>query len=53
MQQALASGDAESARQIQLAIANLNAAVQREGYGVTLAMDQANRNANTVKGTGA
>jgi hypothetical protein len=53
MQQALASGDAESARQIQMAIANLNATVQREGYGVSLAESTTNANAGTVKGTGA
>lgn len=34
MQLAIASGDAEMARQLQLEIANLNAAVQREGIGV-------------------
>lgn len=34
---AVQSGDAESARSIQMAIANLNAAVQREGLGVNLA----------------
>jgi hypothetical protein len=48
MQQALATGDAESARQLQLAIANLDAQVQREGLGVTLAIDSANKNANGV-----
>lgn len=37
MQLAIASGDAEMARQLQLEIANLNASVQREGLGLSLA----------------
>lgn len=44
---AIQSGDAESARQAQIAIANLSAAVQREGLGVNLAefSGQLNQNA--------
>ena len=37
LQLAIQSGDAEAVRQTQLAIANLQAAVQREGIGVNLA----------------
>ena len=35
MQQALASGDAETARAIQMAIANMEADLRRQGYDVT------------------
>jgi hypothetical protein len=45
MQQALATGDAESARQLQLAIANLDAQVQRENIGANLAISTTNANA--------
>lgn len=48
LQMALASGDAQSARDVQAQIANLNAEIQREGLGVTLAINTANQNANTV-----
>ena len=48
MQQALASGDAETARQIQLYMANLDAALRREGYGINLAMFGQGQNAATV-----
>jgi hypothetical protein len=52
MQQALASGDAETARQIQLYTANLDAQLRREGYGINLAMFGQGQNAATV-GAGA
>lgn len=48
MQMALASGDAESARAVQLAIANLQAAVQREGLGINLAEFGQTQNQNAV-----
>lgn len=48
LQLAIASGDAESARQIQRELSYLSAQVQREGFGVQLAIDQNNRNQNTV-----
>ncbi len=48
LQLAFASGDAESARQIQTQIANLQATVQREGIGANLAINSANQNAATV-----
>lgn len=38
LQQALASGDAETARAIQMQIANLEATLRREGYGINMAM---------------
>lgn len=48
LQLAFASGDAESARQIQIQIANLQATVQREGIGANLAINSANQNTTTV-----
>lgn len=45
---AVQSGDAESARQAQMAIANLNAAVQREGLGVNLSEFGAQLNQNAA-----
>ncbi len=48
MQQALASGDAETARQIQLALAYLQAQLTREGYGIDLAKFQQQQNSNSV-----
>jgi hypothetical protein len=55
LQMAMSSGDAESARQIQLALGNLSAAVQREGLGVNLAEfgSQLNQNAALAGLTGA
>jgi hypothetical protein len=52
LQMALASGDAESAREIQLALANLQAQLTREGYGIDLAKFQQGQNTTTV-GAGA
>lgn len=37
MQQALASGDAELARSMQMQIAQLDAVIKREGYGINMA----------------
>lgn len=48
LQMALASGDAQSARDVQSQIANLNAAIQREGLGVTLAINSASQNRDAV-----
>lgn len=48
MQMALAAGDAQAAREIQMQIAELNAILQREGYGVQLAMNETNQNANAL-----
>lgn len=48
MQQALASGDAETAREIQMVLAQLQAALQREGYGIQLATIATNQNTGTV-----
>lgn len=48
LQLAFASGDAESARAIQIQIANLQATVQRESIGAGLAINAANQNATTV-----
>lgn len=48
MQLAIASGDAEMARQVQLEIANLNASVQRQGLGISLAEFIASLNQNTA-----
>ena len=48
MSLAVQSGDAESARNIQAQIANLQAAVQREGLGVNLAEFGANLNQNAA-----
>jgi hypothetical protein len=48
LQMALASGDAQSAREVQMQIAQLQATINREGLGVTLAINSANQNANTV-----
>jgi hypothetical protein len=45
---AVQSGDAESARAIQLQIANLQAAVQREGLGINLAEFGASLNQNAA-----
>jgi len=41
---ALQSGEAETAREIQMALAQLEAQLRREGYGVTLAGMQTNQN---------
>jgi len=43
---AIAIGDGESARQIQLALAALDAQLRREGYGVNLAAITAQQNSN-------
>lgn len=48
LQMALASGDAQSARDVQAQISNLNAQIQREGLGVTLAINGANQNRDAV-----
>lgn len=48
LQLAFASGDAESARAIQIQIANLQATVQREGLGVDLAKFKTSQNGETV-----
>jgi len=45
MQMAMQSGDSESARQIQLQLADLEAELRREGYGVSLAEFGQNQNA--------
>jgi hypothetical protein len=46
--QALSSGDAESAREIQAAMANLQAQLTREGYGVSLAEFTQQQNAGAT-----
>jgi hypothetical protein len=43
---AVASGDSESARQVQLELASIQAQLTREGYGVNLAEFGVNQNAN-------
>lgn len=48
LNQAVTAGDTDSAQKIQAAIANLQAQLTREGYGVTLATNAAGQNANTV-----
>lgn len=48
LQMAMASGDAESARNIQVALANLQAALTREGYGINLAEFTQGQNNTTV-----
>ena len=48
LQQALASGDAETARQIQMYLGNLDATLRREGFGINLAMFGQNQNSNAV-----
>lgn len=54
LQMALASGDAESARAVQAQIANLQAEINREGLGVTLAINSTAQNAGTINaGLGA
>lgn len=45
---ALAAGDSASAQNIQAQLANLQATLTREGYGVTLATSAATQNANTI-----
>ena len=52
LQQALASGDTQSAQLLQAQIAALNAAVSREGLGINLSEFLANLNQNAVN-TGA
>lgn len=47
---ATSTGDAELARQVQVTLANLQAAVQREGLGVNLAEFGAQLNQNAVLG---
>jgi hypothetical protein len=42
----VASGDSESARQVQLELASIQAQLTREGYGVNLAEFGVNQNAN-------
>lgn len=44
LQLAIQSGDADSARQVQMQIAALNAEIQREGIGATLGMYQQTQN---------
>jgi hypothetical protein len=54
MQMALAAGDAESAREIQMQIAALDAMMREEGYGVDLAKFSAGLNQNAaLAGMGA
>jgi hypothetical protein len=48
MSMALAAGDSESARLIQMQLAELQATVQRENIGANLAISAANQNANAV-----
>jgi hypothetical protein len=48
MQQALASGDAQMAREVQQALAQLDATVRREGLGVQMAQFAQGQNVNTV-----
>jgi hypothetical protein len=50
LQLAFASGDAESARAIQIQIANLQATIQREVIGSQMARDAADRNQSAVGG---
>jgi hypothetical protein len=52
LQLAVASGDAESARNVQLQLAALQAQVQREGIGANLAISGQNNNNITVAGAG-
>lgn len=52
LQLAMASGDAEMARNIQMEIARLNAAVQRESLGISLAEFLAQLNQNTARAGG-
>lgn len=49
LQQAIASGDADLARQTQVALANLQAQLTREGYGWAWAQFQAQQNASAVR----
>lgn len=49
MQLAIAAGDSQSAQNIQLQLAALNAEIQREGIGANLAISTTNANADTVK----
>lgn len=46
--QAMQSGDAESARQVQIQLSNLEALLRREGYGVTLATTATTNNTGIV-----
>lgn len=48
MTRALASGDAQSAREAQAALAQLDATIRREGYGIQMAQFAANKNSDTV-----
>jgi dihydrodipicolinate synthase/N-acetylneuraminate lyase len=48
LSQALAAGDADSARQIQVQMAALDAALKREGLGVNLAEFGAQLNQNAA-----
>lgn len=48
LQQALSSGDAETARQIQLYMADLDARLRREGYGIQMAQYGQGQNTATV-----
>jgi hypothetical protein len=41
LQEALASGDAEAARNVQMSMADLEATLRREGWGIDLAKFQA------------
>lgn len=50
LNQALASGDAETARAIQVQLANLDATLRREGYGINLAMFGQNQNTLPFQG---
>jgi hypothetical protein len=52
LQMALAAGDASSAREVQMALADLEATLRREGWGIDLAKWQAEQNARTA-GAGA
>lgn len=45
---AVASGDSESARQVQLELASIQAELAREGFGVTLGLGQAELNARAT-----
>lgn len=54
MQQALASGDAQMAREVQMSLAQLDATLRREGYGVNMAQfAQLQNNNSTNKAAGA
>lgn len=46
LQMAFASGDSEATREIQLQLAELDALLRREGYGVQLALSETNANSN-------